>query len=246
MDPSVISTDLVRLCPPDGAGAGSASETCDLPPSLRHLVRALLARGQIAGLRRDELAPVRALLRRRRGDDDDRLEAAAFARVGRGDEEAFAWVVARYSVVLRLLATAVRGESADDSLQEAQVKLWRSAARFDPARGPVAAWVLAVAHHALFDERRRHTRMCRRRARAEPLLRNDVPDAPCPDGAEDFERAHAAVEALDPLLREVLLASAHDRSHAEVAAALGLPVGTVKTRIRRAQRQLRAALDAAG
>ena len=236
------------IAPPDGGWSGNVYADTDLPPGLRHLVRCLLVRVQAAAPGGDAAIPIRALLRRRRGDDIDRLEARAFTRVGRGDGDAFAWIVARYDVALRLLAALVRDvdADADDLLQEARVKLWRSAPRFDPARGSVAAWVLAVAHHALLDERRGLRRRRRRRARAEPLLVAEEAGEICRDDPEDFERASAAVSALDPTLRAVLLASADCLSHAEIAASLGLPVGTVKSRVRRAQHRLRAALGAEG
>jgi len=246
MDSLDVSTGFTEFSPLHSASSGVVDATCDLPPSLRHLVHALLARARTASLEAHEVAPVRALLHRRRGDDADRLEASHFARVARGDGGAFAWVEARYATALRLMATRVRAASVDDALQAARVKLWLTADRFDPARGSVAAWVLAVARYALLDAERKHCRWLRRRARAEPLLVAEGTVEPDRDDPEDFERAAVAVAGLDPPFRAVLLASANDQSHAEIAAALGLPIGTVKSRVRRAQQLLRAALDATG
>lgn len=216
----------------------------EMPPATRRLLHALLARAQTAGVEGDALS-VKALLWRRRGDDVDRLEASVFARLARGDSAALAWIEARYATALRLLVTLTRapGADVDDLLQEVRVKLWRSATRFDPARGSVAVWVLSVAHYELLDERRQLLRR-RRRAPAEALLHPDA-DAAGDVGSDDADRVADAVAALDAPLQDVLRGAADDRSHPEIAASLGLPLGTVKSRLRRAQRLIRAALGLA-
>lgn len=133
-----------------------------------------------------------------------------------------------------------RAADAEDAVQEVFVAIWRAAQRFDPARGSEAAFVATVAKRRLVDHRRRVA--SRRADRAhEALGACGVAEPPVPwDGCERVTRF---VDALpDDERCAVRLWAWAGLSHAQVAAATGAPLGTVKTRLRRAMLRLRSEL----
>ena len=163
--------------------------------------------------------------------DEDLLELVAERR----DEAAFDELYRRYgravyAVVRRLVGDHARSE---DVVQQAFINVWRAAAGYRRERGPATGWLFAIARHAAFDALR--TR--------EAPSRWEVPDlpddGPGPDeraaAAEQAFRVHAAVDRLPDHEREVIELAYYDGlSQSEVAARLGAPLGTVKTRTRRA------------
>ena len=163
--------------------------------------------------------------------DEDLLELVAERR----DEAAFDELYRRYgraayAVVRRLVGDHARSE---DVAQQAFINVWRAAAGYRRERGPATGWLFAIARHAAFDALR--TR--------EAPSRWEVPDlpddGPGPDqraaAAEQAFRVHAAVDRLPDHEREVIELAYYDGlSQSEVAARLGAPLGTVKTRTRRA------------
>jgi RNA polymerase sigma-70 factor (ECF subfamily) len=163
--------------------------------------------------------------------DEDLLELVAERR----DEAAFDELYRRYGravygVVVRLVGDRAHSE---DVVQQAFTNVWRAAAGYRRERGPATGWLFAIARNAAIDALR---------AREAPS-RWEVPDqpddGPGPDerasAAEDAFRVHAAVDGLPDHEREVIeLAYFDGLSQSEVAARLGAPLGTVKTRTRRA------------
>jgi RNA polymerase sigma-70 factor (ECF subfamily) len=141
---------------------------------------------------------------------------------------------------LRAFAQALVGRSgsaadADDLAQEALARAWRSRARFDAARA-LQPWLRATAVRAWIDLRRRSAR------RAEVEASRGLETAAHAEPARPFEEDESLARLLAdlaPLEREVLL-----RFHRQgepvsaIAAALGLPVGTVKSHLHRARRKL--------
>jgi RNA polymerase sigma-70 factor, ECF subfamily len=135
---------------------------------------------------------------------------------------------------------------AEDVVQETFVRAWRARERFDPARGSIRAWLFAICRNVLCDaERARAVRPAV--VAAEPRAGED--------GALDrgFERAllglhvEQALGRLAPHHRQVLVEVAlQDRPVAEVAERLGVPEGTVHSRVFYASRALRTALVEAG
>jgi RNA polymerase sigma-70 factor (ECF subfamily) len=167
--------------------------------------------------------------------DEDLLELVAQRR----DEAAFDELYRRYAravygVVRRRLGDHARSE---DVVQEAFTSAWRAAAGYRRERGPATGWLFAIARNAAVDA-------LRSRAPAGDSEVPDLPDdAPGPDGlaaaADDAFRVHAAVDGLPDHEREVIeLAYFSGLSQSEVAARLGLPLGTVKTRSHRALARL--------
>lgn len=125
-------------------------------------------------------------------------------------------------------------DAAEDIAQEVFLSLWRHPERFDPSRGGMRAFLLGIARNlALKRWRREH--------RFEALDDDDLAGPPARlDGALTAELVGRAVRALPPLQREVLvLAEYEELSLEEIARAVDSEVGTVKSRLHRARRNLR-------
>jgi RNA polymerase sigma-70 factor, ECF subfamily len=164
-------------------------------------------------------------------------------RVAAGERPAFEALYARYARPVYGFALRRLGDQgrAEDAVQETFASIWRSARTYRPERGPAAPWLYAVARNAIAD---------RGRARGETPA--DVPDAPAdePTPLEHAEgawlrwRLHRALDELPERERDVIaLAYWRGLSQSEVAEALGLPLGTVKTRTRAALSRLADLLD---
>lgn len=126
---------------------------------------------------------------------------------------------------------------ADDIAQEAMLAIWQRAAQFDPARGSASAWIFTIATHARIDRQRRDKRLT-----ASVALDAEDPALAIPalDETADGARLSQLLKSLpDDQRRLVLLSFYSDMPHAEIATRLGLPLGTVKSRIRLAMSRLR-------
>jgi RNA polymerase sigma-70 factor, ECF subfamily len=163
--------------------------------------------------------------------DEDLLELMAKRR----DEAAFDELYRRYARAVYEVVRRLPGDHArsEDVVQEAFASVWRAAAGYRRERGPAMGWLFAIARNAAVDA-------LRSRAAASHSEVPDLPDdGPGPDerasAAEEAFRVHAAVDGLPDQEREVIeLAYFDGLSQSEVAARLGAPLGTVKTRTRRA------------
>jgi RNA polymerase sigma-70 factor (ECF subfamily) len=156
------------------------------------------------------------------------------ARVASGDRMAFAVVSERFVRPVFTEAMRVVGDAAaaEDVSQEVFERIWRAAGRFDPSRGSAAAWICTIARNRARD----HVRVRR------PIPMADTPEVIDEDSADggaareaEALDVHAAVAELAPEMRELIeLAYWHGLSQSEIAERTGLPLGTVKTRTRRA------------
>jgi len=175
------------------------------------------------------------------GDEERLLE-----RVAARDVESFAALFDRYSRVVYSLAWKMLGDpqTAQEVAQEVFEAIWRSAGAFTPGRGNARTWILAMAHHKSVDAVRRQ----RLRA-AEPLSESQVDDADVVGLA--LERVlgaevRAALASLTEAQRAVVvLAYYGGYTQQEIARRLGIPLGTVKTRMRDGLRRLRGQLRVA-
>jgi RNA polymerase sigma-70 factor, ECF subfamily len=149
----------------------------------------------------------------------------------------------------KLLARARRivGDPAlaEEAVQEALVRAWRSCSSFDPASGPLAPWLLALTRNAAIDLARWRSRRPPVAATADPA---DGPGHLLTMGAEELlllrDELVDALAYLGPVHRSVIVETVlRDRSHAEVAAELGIPSGTVRSRVHYALRSLRERLE---
>src|SRR5712691_853515 len=163
--------------------------------------------------------------------DDDLLR-----RFVGGDAAAFEELFCRFSPeVYRWILRIVRDTAAaEDALVDAFWRAHRSRARFDPARS-FGAWMRRIATHVAFD----HLKRARTRGQPEPADdRIAAPPGPDADVTRLVARAFAS---LPPKLHIVaVLALVDERPYAEIADALDVPIGTVKSRVFRATRALRA------
>lgn len=180
------------------------------------------------------------------------------ARAGLGDRAAFAELYRRtsghlYAVLLRIQRD--RGQ-AEELLQEVYVSVWKAAAGFDAAQSQPLTWLTRIARNRAIDSLRR--------AQTQPQLLSGTADddegtdaqdsvasaAPGPldllDRASDARELSRCMQALSAAQRQsVALAFFDGLSHAEVAAQLRQPLGTVKSWVRRALMTLKACLERA-
>jgi len=153
-----------------------------------------------------------------------------------------------FALAWRILGRAGRGGQAEDVAQEAFARALRSLPRFDPTGvAKLSTWVLTIATRTVIDELRR------RPTRHEPLdaVAGELVDPARPDvDAEQRRLARAIADAVDELGPEVraafVLRAYHDLSYPEIAAALGIDIGTVKSRLFRARQALQARLNGGG
>jgi RNA polymerase sigma-70 factor (ECF subfamily) len=151
--------------------------------------------------------------------------------------------------VKRLRVSHEARPAAEDLAQETMLAVWRCAETFDSRRASVATWALKVAHNKQIDMLRRDAR--RRHETPWVPAVADIPSSERdPERALDLEQSRSmvrrAVQSL-PRAQEQVLRKAFDeaKTHSEIAAELGLPLGTVKSRIRVALAKLRATLPLA-
>jgi RNA polymerase sigma factor (sigma-70 family) len=131
-------------------------------------------------------------------------------------------------------------ERAADCTQETFVGAWRSRQRFDPTKGTLAGWLLGIARYKVVDAQRATGRT--------PMPVEEPPEVPEPIAAADelgdqLLMAHA-LDSLSPRARQVVeLAFYSDLTQTQIAERLSLPLGTVKSDMRRALLRLRAELE---
>jgi RNA polymerase sigma-70 factor, ECF subfamily len=167
---------------------------------------------------------------------DDALDRLLVLVAG-GDEGAFAELYRRVApTVLGLVGKVVRNPAqAEEVTQEVFIEIWRSASRFDPGRGRARSWVMTFAHRRAVDR----VRSAERAARRDDLAGRRDQGRPYDEVAEQVEaglereHVHRSLDALTELQREaVVLAYYGGHTHREIAELLGVPAGTVKTRLR--------------
>ncbi len=178
-------------------------------------------------------------------DLPDQTDNQLLAGVAAQDRAAFAELFERYARRIKafILRAGTSNEDADEIAQEVMVTVWRKAHQFDPDKAAAVTWIFAIARNRRIDT-------IRRRMRPEPDPEDPLfQPAPEPGGMEVLsaqqmaERVREGVAQLPEDQREVLRAAFYDGlSHAEIATALNLPLGTVKSRIRLSFKHLRGVL----
>jgi RNA polymerase sigma factor (sigma-70 family) len=174
-------------------------------------------------------------------NDKAAIDAAAVARVAGGDAVALRELYDRYGRVVYSFAYRLTQDAtlSEECVQDVFVALWRRAGDFDPSRAKLTTWLFVVA-------RNRAIELGRQKAR-RPELRDDLePIGSEPDtqeliaAADEAQRlAEVMAELPEDQLAVLRLSYFDGLSHAEIAEVIGIPLGTVKGRIRLALERLR-------
>ena len=167
---------------------------------------------------------------------DDKL-AERFAS---GDEEALRTAYAKWSPLVYTLAARSLGNrlDAEDVTQQVFIAAWNSRERYDPTRAPLQSWLVGITRHRIADAHEA-------RAKTSRIEAELAGEATIEGGAFDerlAERAMVseALDGLEPVPRRVMQLAFYDRlTHTQIADSLGLPVGTVKSHIRRSLIRIR-------
>lgn len=162
-------------------------------------------------------------------------DAALIARCAEGDRAAFRALYAAWSARLHGVALRITRDSglAADATHDAFVQVWQQAAKFDAAKGEAGAWLTALARYRALDlVRRRGREVLGHEAAEEP---DQGPD-PLKQlmAAADGGALHRCLERLSAERRRlVVMAFVEGLSHSQLSARLNMPIGTVKSWIRR-------------
>lgn len=161
--------------------------------------------------------------------------------------ELFDLTVGRVMALARVILRDRR--DAEEIVCEVYEQAWQQASRFDPSRGTTLAWLLTICRSRALDELRRR----RTRTRVHAVLAREPAESAAsrPDDVLDlFQRGHAvhaALAALTPLRRQMIaLAFFRGLSHQEIAVELDMPLGSVKSHLRRGLTELRERLGLVG
>jgi RNA polymerase sigma factor (sigma-70 family) len=174
-------------------------------------------------------------------------DESLLAGLASGDPESSAAFVRRFQGRVYGLAMTIVGEAsmAEEVAQEAFIRAWRHAGAFDPTRGRVVTWILAIARNAALDALRQ-----RRHVPVDPATITGSISGPSDDPeergvlAEDVRRLLDAMSLLpEEQRRAVLLAAFYGRTAREIGEIEGVPLGTAKTRIRTGLLKLRGSLE---
>jgi len=167
-------------------------------------------------------------------------EPTLLERIAQGDPRAVSGLVDRYGPLVHSLARSqLDPETAEDVVQDVFIALWRGASQFDPSLSSEASYVATVARRRVIDLRRRRGRRPLADGIDESLPEKAPEDDPV-EIADEARAAQAALERLKPDQREVLrLSIVEGLTHAEIAAATALPLGTVKSHARRGLERVR-------
>ncbi|MFZ5601845.1 MAG: RNA polymerase sigma factor [Pseudomonadota bacterium] len=182
----------------------------------------------------DTLAPVLAAIQRR--------DPAALAQLYEQTADRL------YGLIHCLLNNA---QDAEDVLSELFLAVWHEPQRYDATRGPVIAWLMVMARSRALDLLRRHKHM-RFTVVESATIDNDLLQAASHASSpidmltawQEGSRVQRALSQLSDIQRHlILLAFFKGLSHAEIAASMDLPLGTVKSHLRRAQQTLEQLLN---
>lgn len=165
-----------------------------------------------------------------------------------GDRDAFRLLFEHFAPRVKglLMKIGTDADTAEEIAQSTLLAVWRKAAQFDPSSGGAAAWIFTIARNLRIDAARRAVRQARADQPGFIDEADDVVDSPeiLMTRGEDVSRVAAALLRLsEEQSRVVRMSFIEERPHADIAESLGIPLGTVKSRIRLAMNRLRDLLD---
>jgi RNA polymerase sigma-70 factor, ECF subfamily len=180
-------------------------------------------------------------------ENDRDTDETLLQKVAGGDERAFSELYDRFSAPLFGLMRQMLDDvhEAEDLLQDGFVNLWDKAANYDPTKGKAFSWAVMIFRNKAIDRLRARGRRARltERAAEEPELWTREATQRADDAADDMDRASMVRKAMVALPKEqrklIELAFLKGLTHHGIAESLGLPLGTVKTSIRRGLLRLR-------
>ena len=170
-------------------------------------------------------------------DERDTYVESVAARLVAGEETALEEVYDRWSALVHTYALRALGDAhdAEDATQQVFVAAWHSRHTLTPSPAALPAWLLGIARHKISDVRAARRREARR---AEAALSVDgvgisAEQSAEPDVAEQLVIRQVVQDLPDPRRTILFLAFWEGQSHAEIAESTGLPLGTVKSHVRR-------------
>ncbi|MCA8981946.1 MAG: sigma-70 family RNA polymerase sigma factor [Planctomycetes bacterium] len=166
-------------------------------------------------------------------------------RIAAGDGPAVQELMDRYGALIRSMARRqVGAQDAEDLAQEVFLQVWKHAARFDPAKGNEEAWITTIARRRIIDRRR----AVGRRPESQELIEEAVGGVEDQDRVEVDDEARLAEDAISKLgkaqQRVLRMALVEGLTHTEITERTKMPLGTVKSHVRRGLERVRAHLSA--
>lgn len=158
-----------------------------------------------------------------------------FSKTAAGDQKAFQHIYQEncslvYSISLRILRDA---SLAEDAVQETFVKIWRSAGQFDATLGTPQRWIAIIARNVALD-------LIRKRRPYEELSDTDITAiAVNPCEPSDPKLGQCLAQLPEEQITAIVTMYTYGMSHSELSSHLGLPIGTIKSRVRRATASLK-------
>jgi RNA polymerase sigma-70 factor (ECF subfamily) len=168
--------------------------------------------------------------------DPTKNDNALLVRIASGDANAVGACLERYgAMVWSVVGKAWRDYSTiEDLVQEIFIDVWKSAERFDPEKASEATFIATIARRRVIDRRRRLGRVPETELSELPDIPQEDPGITNVDLGDEAQLAREALAQLKPAQRQVVLMSVVDGlTHVEIATATGIPLGTVKSHIRR-------------
>ncbi len=182
-------------------------------------------------------------------DPDDAEVGRRFAA---GEEQALAWAYERFAGQIHGMAVRAfgPGPDAEDVTQQVFVAAWTGRARFRPGESPLPAWLVGICRHKIADAWARRDKQ-RREAEAAMTEAQSRPGGPVTAGVDTAATDRVLLlDELDHLGQPqrgiIELAFFEDLTHAQIAERTGLPLGTIKSHIRRTLERLRTRLEVDG
>lgn len=169
-------------------------------------------------------------------------EISLLERIADGDRSAVALCIQRYSGLVWSLARRFIPNDADaeEAVQDVFLALWSGAGTYDAAKASEATWISMVARRRLIDRARKEDREPRREALADVDHRVSVQGQQAIEASAESTRVLQVIDSMEPQQRDVIRCSTWlGMTHAAIAEELNLPLGTVKSHLRRGLSRIR-------